>query len=52
VADRVLLTEVQLAPDGDTTFPTLDAGEWAETSRQKREGFDFVTYERRPADRP
>jgi dihydrofolate reductase len=52
VADRVLLTEVRLAPDGDTTFPSLDAGGWAETSREKGEGFDFVTYERRPADRP
>lgn len=52
LADCVLLTDVHLAPDGDTTFPLLDPGEWAEAVRENRDGFDFVTYERRPADRP
>lgn len=27
-ADRLLLTDVDLAPDGDTWFPTLDAADW------------------------
>ncbi len=33
-ADRVYLTEVDIAVEGDTTFPALDAAQWHETSRQ------------------
>lgn len=32
-ADRLYLTEVDAAPDGDTWFPALAAGEWRERSR-------------------
>ena len=48
LADRVELTEVHAAPDGDTTMPELGAG-WRETFREEhaahgeRPGFAFVT---------
>lgn len=32
--DRVYLTEVDLAAEGDTFFPTLDPAEWRETWRE------------------
>jgi dihydrofolate reductase len=34
LADRIYLTEVHAAPDGDTRFPKLGAGEWHEVSRE------------------
>jgi dihydrofolate reductase len=33
-ADRLYLTEVELAPEGDVVFPPLDQTEWRETSRE------------------
>ncbi|MGE0008767.1 MAG: dihydrofolate reductase [Parvibaculaceae bacterium] len=33
-ADRLYLTEVDLAPDGDVLFPSLDKKDWRETSRE------------------
>ena len=47
VADRLLITEVDLEPEGDVTFPRIDALEWVEVSRDKRDGFSFVEYRRR-----
>ena len=47
LADRLLLTEVEGAPDGDTRFPELDPDAWREVSREPRDGFAFVAYERR-----
>ena len=46
-ADRLELTEVDQSPAGDTTFPTLDPTQWAETARTPHDGFTFVTYTRR-----
>lgn len=53
LAERIELTEVDLAPDGDTYFPALDAGQWREESRVEHEAaagddaaFAFVTYRR------
>lgn len=49
-AQRLYLTEVAAAADGDAFFPAIDAAQWREIER--REGgrgtpaFDFVTYER------
>lgn len=37
LADRVYLTRVALSVAGDTTFPDLDPGEWAETAREPHE---------------
>jgi dihydrofolate reductase len=50
-ADVQVLTEVHLAPDGDTHYPSFEAGEWRETGREsRREGdvaYDWVWLERR-----
>lgn len=51
--DRVYLTEVDAAPDGDTLFPVLDKNQWREISRERREAdeknihaMEFVVLER------
>lgn len=46
-AHRLLVTEVDLEPEGDVRFPPVDHQHWRETSREPRDGFAFVTYERR-----
>lgn len=52
-ADRLYLTEVADAPEGDVFFPEIDAGQWRETARTPgpadadRPAFDFVALERR-----
>jgi dihydrofolate reductase len=33
LADRIYLTRIHARPDGDTTFPELDANVWREVSR-------------------
>ena len=49
LADRIELTEVHAAPNGNTRFPAFDRSEWDETFREahppegKNPGFDFVT---------
>jgi dihydrofolate reductase len=45
LANVLELTEVHAEPDGDTTFPDVNWSQWRELSRERREGFDFVTYE-------
>jgi dihydrofolate reductase len=49
--DRIDLTEVRLAPDGDTVFPELDPASWREVSRTPATAadgteFDHVILER------
>ncbi len=53
LADRILLTEVEAEPEGDTFFPRLDPGEWRETARERHPAdaenpfaCSFVTLER------
>ena len=46
-AHRMVLTEVDAEPDGDTTFPSWDADVWHVTERSAHEGFAVVTYEHR-----
>jgi len=46
LADRLELTELDDAYEGDTYFPSFDRDEWTETAREDRERFAFVTYER------
>lgn len=41
-ADEMLLSEVDLEPDGDTFYPAFDPQEWPEVSRDSHEGFDVV----------
>jgi len=51
-ADRLLLTELDESYEGDTYFPALDDGAWAETDREERADLAFVTYERTPSSSP
>ena len=46
-ADRMMLTEIEQSPEGDTFFPTVEPAHWHEITRQAQDGFAFVTYERR-----
>ena len=53
-AQRLHVTEVDLAPDGDTRFPPIDPHLWIETARAHHPrgdrddaSFAFVTYARR-----
>lgn len=46
IADRMELTAVDQAPDGDTWFPEVDWGRWEETAREPHDGYAFVTYTR------
>jgi len=46
-ADRLVLTEIHDAYDGDTEFPVWDRSEWTERSREDHDGFSFVEYDRR-----
>ena len=52
-ADRILITEVDAAPEGDIFFPVLDAKQWKEVSRihhavdeKNIHAMDFVVLER------
>lgn len=53
-ADRLEITEVELAPDGDAHFPPIDRKNWRETGRETHAAgpdddaaFAFVTFERK-----
>ena len=50
LATHQVLTEVHLAPEGDTHYPPYDRSDWVETRREKHPdsdpGFDFVWWER------
>ena len=43
---RLEITEVDLEPAGDVTFPPIPAAEWEETGREPHDGFSFVSYRR------
>ena len=58
LADRVHVTEVDLAPEGDAAFPALDPAQWREAARvapprgeRDEAAFAFVDYVRRPRAR-
>jgi dihydrofolate reductase len=53
LAERLCITYVHYAIDGDAYFPTIDRGVWLETTREERAAaagddspFSFVTYQR------
>jgi dihydrofolate reductase len=51
IIERVYLTKIHAAPDGDTFFPTLDAAEWIESHREDHSGdpsYSFITLDRSP----
>ena len=52
-ADRLYITEVHAAPDGDTRFPAIDPGQWQQLLRERHlaggkdsADFSFVDYAR------
>lgn len=45
LADRLELTELADAYEGDTYFPSFDRDAWTETAREELEELAFVTYE-------
>jgi len=57
LADELVLTEIDLAVEGDTFFPELDRDTFEEASREQHVSadgtpFSFVTYARRRAQTP
>ncbi len=57
LADRLEITVVHAAPNGDTFFPTIDPKIWRETARMRHPAapqddadFSLITYERLPAE--
>lgn len=46
-ADRLEITHVHRRVEGDTVFPEIDPAQWRRTAVDERDGFTFVTYERR-----
>ena len=47
LADRLEITHVEMDVDGDAFFPTFSTNEWTEVTRVPKEGYAFVTYERK-----
>ncbi|MBX4191560.1 MAG: dihydrofolate reductase [Candidatus Doudnabacteria bacterium] len=45
-ADKLILTEVHKAVEGDVLFPKVDKNIWKEVSREDHEEFSFVEYKR------
>jgi dihydrofolate reductase len=45
-AHRLVLTEVDAEPEGDTWFPRWDRASWVEESRDEHDGWSRVVYER------
>ncbi len=45
-AHRLVITEVDAEPDGDTYFPDWDRSAWREESRDRADGWTRVVYER------
>jgi dihydrofolate reductase len=46
LADRLVLTHVDMEPAGDTLFPEVDWSGWREVRREPGDGVAYVTYER------
>ncbi len=46
-ADRLEITHINQTIDGDAFFPTIDLSIWKEVARDDRDGFSFVTYNKK-----
>jgi dihydrofolate reductase len=46
IADELVLTELDAAYDGDTTFPRVDPERWRVVDRTPHEAFEIVRYAR------
>ena len=47
IADTLYITHVNKEVEGDVVFPDIHGSMWKETERDDRDGFSFVTYERK-----
>ena len=45
-ADVQIISEVPASPEGDTHYPEFSRSRWREVSREPREGFEIVRWER------
>jgi dihydrofolate reductase len=45
-ADEQLISEIDLAPSGDTFYPAFDLEEWTAAERASHEGFEVVRWRR------
>lgn len=50
MADRLRISWVDAAPDGDTYFPQVDWDRWREVAREAHDGWTLSTYEREIGD--
>jgi len=50
LADELVLTEIDAELDGDIYFPRWERAHFAETARDRRDGYSFVTYHRTRGD--
>ena len=48
-ADRLVLTWVEAAPEGDVHFPDVEWNDWREVEREEHQGWAVASYERRVA---
>lgn len=46
LVDSMVITHVQLSPEGDVWFPDVDWTQWTETGREPHDGYDIATYSR------
>ncbi len=46
LADRLVISEVHLEPEGSVVFPPIDPSLWCEVERRSHDGFDRVIFER------
>lgn len=46
-ADRQLISEIPLEPEGDTFYPAIDETAWRVADREPHEGFVLVQWDRR-----
>ncbi|MBC7631112.1 dihydrofolate reductase [Aeromicrobium sp.] len=44
--DRMIITHVASAADGDAWFPDLDWSRWTQVAREGHDGYDIATYDR------
>lgn len=45
--DTLYITRVDLEPDGDVFFPTIDPKIWKEVWREDHDGFSFIKYDKK-----
>lgn len=45
-AERIYLSRIHAAPEGDTYLPPLDEADWRETAREEHDDFSLVTMDR------